>query len=217
MADKKKLESSFKNMLIVLAAISLVSALAIGFTYTKTKPAAEKVQLENSKKALKEVLPAFEKLGEKYTVKVKEIEGKKGKYEVVGKDSKEGDELELTPAYKDEELVGTAVKTISHNGFGGDVQILVGFDAEGKIYNTWILLPIKETPGLGSNMKNSKFKDQVNGKDPENFKLSVKKDGGNVDAITAATISSRAFLDAVNKAVVAYKGGKIGGKDESME
>ena len=185
MADKKKLESSFKNMLIVLAAISLVSALAIGFTYTKTKPAAEKVQLEKSKKALEAVLPAFEKLGEKY----------------------ESNGCTLTPAYKGEELVGTAVETVSHKGFGGDVQILVGFDAEGKIHNTAVL-SIKETPGLGSNMTNPKFKDQVNGKDPENFKLSVKKDGGDVDAITAATISSRAFLDAVNTAVAAYKSGK---------
>ena len=185
MADKKKLESSFKNMLIVLAAISLVSALAIGFTYTKTKPAAEKVQLEKSKKALEAVLPAFEKLGDKY-----EAEG-----------------CRLTPAYKGEELVGTAVEAVSNKGFGGDVQILVGFNAEGKIHNTAIL-SIKETPDLGSNMANPKFKDQVNGKDPENFKLSVKKDGGDVDAITAATISSRAFLDAVNTAVNAYKSGK---------
>ena len=184
MADKKKLESSFKNMLIVLAAISLVSALAIGFTYTKTKPAAEKVQLEKSKKALEAVLPAFEKLGDKY----------------------ESNGCTLTPAYKGEELVGTAVEAVSNKGFGGDVQILVGFDAEGKIHNTAVL-SIKETPGLGSNMTNPKFKDQVNGKNPAEFKLSVKKDGGDVDAITAATISSRAFLDAVGKAVEAYKKG----------
>jgi Predicted NADH:ubiquinone oxidoreductase, subunit RnfG len=86
------------------------------------------------------------------------------------------------------------------------VQLLVGFDAEGKIHNTAVL-SIKETPGLGSNMTNPKFKDQVNGKNPAEFKLSVKKDGGDVDAITAATISSRAFLDAVGKAVEAYKKG----------
>ena len=184
MADKKKLESTFINMFVVLLAISLVSALAIGFTYTKTKPAADAIQKTKFENAIREVVPEFDRLGEK----------------------KEVDECVLYTAYKGEAVAGTAVETVSHKGFGGDVQLLVGFDAEGKIHNTAVL-SIKETPGLGSNMTNPKFKEQVNGKDPENFKLSVKKDGGDVDAITAATISSRAFLDAVNKAVAAYKKG----------
>ena len=185
MSDKKKkLESTFLNMFLVLLAISLVSALAIGFTYTKTKPAADAIKQENFEKAIKQVVPEFDKLGEK----------------------KEVDECVLYTAYKGEAVTGTAVETVSHKGFGGDVQLLVGFDAEGKIHNTAVL-SIKETPGLGSNMTNPKFKDQVNGKNPAAFKLSVKKDGGDVDAITAATISSRAFLDAVGKAVEAYKKG----------
>ena len=185
MSDKKKkLESTFLNMFVVLLAISLVSALAIGFTYTKTKPAADAIKQENFEKAIKQVVPEFDKLGEK----------------------KEVDECVLYTAYKGEAVAGTAVETVSHKGFGGDVQLLVGFDAEGKIHNTAVL-SIKETPGLGSNMTNPKFKDQVNGKNPAEFKLSVKKDGGDVDAITAATISSRAFLDAIGKAVEAYKKG----------
>ena len=188
MSDKKKkLESTFLNMFLVLLAISLVSALAIGFTYTKTKPAADAIQKANFEKAIKQVVPDSDNIDEK---------------------GKEVDECVLYTAYKGGKVVGAAVKTVSHKGFGGDVQLLVGFDAEGKIHNTAVL-SIKETPGLGSNMTNPKFKDQVNGKNPAEFKLSVKKDGGDVDAITAATISSRAFLDAIGKAVEAYKkGGK---------
>ena len=83
-----------------------------------------------------------------------------------------------------------------------------GLDAAGKVHNTSIL-EHKDTPGLGTKMAVPKFKEQVNGKDLQTFKLSVRKDGGEIDAITAATISSRAFCDAIQKAYDAYqKGGK---------
>lgn len=180
---KKKLESTFINMLLVLSTISLISALALGFTYTKTKPIAEKVKQRKLEDAIKAVVPPFDTLGDKYTV-----EGFEG--------------LELFPAKKGEEVVGTAVKTVSDKGFSGDVWIMVGFNAEGKIVNTSIL-EHKETPGLGSKLS-GKFKNQVKDKDPKNYKLKVKKDGGDVDAITAATISSRAFCDAVTKAYNAF-------------
>jgi electron transport complex protein RnfG len=188
MSDKKKLESTFPNMLIVLTVISLVSAFALGFTYTKTKPVADKVAQQKLENAIKAVVPEFDKLSEKYKV--------------------DGfDRLELYTAYKGEEVGGTAVKTVSAKGFSGDVWIMTGFDAQGKIVNTSVL-EHKETPGLGSKMS-GKFQEQFVSKSPAEFKLSVKKDGGNVDAITAATISSRAFCDAVQNAYDAYqKGGK---------
>jgi len=189
MSDKKKLESTFINMLIVLTSISLVSAFLLGFTYTKTKPVADKVAQQKLENAIKAVVPEFDRLSEKYKV--------------------EGfDRLDLYTAYKGEEVVGTAVKTVSSKGFSGDVWIMAGFDSEGKIFNTSIL-EHKETPGLGTKMADSKFKEQVNGKDLQTFKLTVKKDGGEIDAITAATISSRAFCDAIQTAFDAYqKGGK---------
>mgnify|MGYP001500247684 CR=1 FL=1 len=188
MSDKKKLESTFFNMVIVLTGISLVSAFLLGFTYTKTKPVAEKIQAQKLQEAIKEVVPEFDKLSEKFTV--------------------EGfDRLELYTAYKGEEVVGTAVKTVSEKGFSGDVWIMAGFDKDGKIVNTSVL-GHKETPGLGSKMA-GKFQEQFKDQNPQDYKLTVKKDGGNVDAITAATISSRAFCDAVQKAFDAYqKGGK---------
>ncbi len=186
---KKKLASTFPNMVLVLSAIAVVSSLALAFTYGKTKPLIEKVQQKKKEAAIKAVLPEFDELGKMYTV------------EGFGR-------LELYPANKGGNLVGTAVKTVSAKGFSGDVWIMVGFDKEGKIVNTSIL-EHKETPGLGTKMAESKFKNQVNGKDPASFSLKVTKDGGKVDAITAATISSRAYLDAVQKAYDALKkGGK---------
>jgi Na+-translocating ferredoxin:NAD+ oxidoreductase subunit G len=186
--EKKKLESTFVNMVLVLTVISLISALALGFTYNQTKPYADKVKAEKLAEAIKAVVPEFDELGEPFKV--------------------DGFErLELYHAKKGGEIVGTAVKSVSDKGFSGDVWVMVGFDSEGKVYNTAIL-EHKETPGLGTKMTVPAFKEQVNGKDPGEFKLAVKKDGGEVDAITAATISSRAFCDAVQ---VAYDAMKKGG------
>jgi Na+-translocating ferredoxin:NAD+ oxidoreductase subunit G len=113
------------------------------------------------------------------------------------------DSIELYPAYKNGTLVGTAVKTYTNKGFSGFISIMVGITPEGKIFNTKVMEQ-KETPGLGSKMNDAKFHDQFNEKNPAEYNLSVKKDGGDVDAITAATISSRAFCDAVGRAYKAY-------------
>lgn len=191
MADKK-ISSSFSNMVIVLSIISLVSALALAFTYSVTKDAIAQVGIKRTMKALEQVLPSFNNNpdNEKYTV--------------------EGDEFKemlLYPAKKDGKLVGTAIQTYSTKGFAGRVTLMVGFDDKNKIVGITVLKH-NETPGLGTRMA-EKFKDQFAGKDPAVYKMKVKKDGGDVDAITAATISSRAFCDATEKAYKALlKGGK---------
>lgn len=185
---KKKLESTFINMLVVLGGIALISAGLLGFTFTKTKPLIDAVKKQKFEQAIKEVLPPFDKLGKKYVV--------------AG-----FDRLELYPAYKGDALAGTAVKSVTNKGFSGDIWVMVGITDDGTIFNTSVL-DQHETPGLGTKMT-PKLVPQVKGKKPASFKLKVKKDGGDVDAITAATISSRAFLDAVSKAVDAWKkGGK---------
>ena len=79
---------------------------------------------------------------------------------------------------------------------------MVGFKPDGTIFKSAVL-DQKETPGLGDKMK-TKWKDQFNEKHPTTFKLAVKKDGGDVDAITASTITSRAFCDAVTRAYEGY-------------
>ncbi len=119
----------------------------------------------------------------------------------------EGDSLTVYPAKKGGKLVGAAVETNTKKGFGGEVRIMIGFDADQKIVN-YSVLEHNETPGLGSKMeewfRTDKGKQSVLGRDMKGGALKVSKDGGDVDAITAATISSRAFLDAVNRAYSAY-------------
>jgi len=192
MADKK-LPSTFFNMVFVLTLVSVISALALAFTYSKTKDPIAQVALKRTQKALQQVLPAFnnDPTVEKYTVEGTEYK-----------------DMEFFPAKMDGKFVGTAVQTYSDNGFGGKVLLMVGFGPDNKIINITVLKH-NETPGLGTKMADAKFKDQFNGKDPGVFKLKVKKDGGDVDAITAATISSRAFCDATDRA---YQGLLKGGK-----
>jgi electron transport complex protein RnfG len=76
---------------------------------------------------------------------------------------------------------------------------MAGFNTDGSVYNITVLQH-QETPGLGSKMDEPTFKDQFKNINPTKIILKVKKDGGQIDAITAATISSRAFCDAVQRA-----------------
>jgi len=191
MASKKKMASTFPNMVIVMTVVALTSALALSLTNISTLKARQLVEVKRTLKALKEVLPEFDN--------DPSIE----KYSIPG-----FAEMEFYPAKKEGNPVGTAIKTYSDNGFTERIWLLVGFDGGNKVHNIAVLKQ-RETPGLGTKMKEPKFRNQFTGKDPTTFKLKVKKDGGAVDAITAATISSRAFCDAVSKAYRALiKGGK---------
>jgi Na+-translocating ferredoxin:NAD+ oxidoreductase subunit G len=173
-----KLESSVKNMILCLFLISMGMSAALGFVYVATKVPIQESQKKAEIDALKNVLPKFDN---DPTKEAKEIDG-----------------LTYYIAKMGENPVGCAVKTFTTKAFAGRFDIMVGFKPDGTI-NKIAILEQKETPGLGDKMK-TKWKDQFNDKNPNDFKMTVKKDGGQVDAITAATISSRAFCDATQKA-----------------
>ncbi|SFK73532.1 electron transport complex protein RnfG [Porphyromonadaceae bacterium KH3CP3RA] len=128
----------------------------------------------------------------------------------------QGDSLLVYPAKKGDQIVGYALNSFSNNGFSGNIQIMVGFDMEHKIVN-YSVLQHAETPGLGSKMSEwfrdaAKPSQSIIGRDLSKGALAVSKDGGDVDAITASTITSRAFLEAVNRAYTAY----LESKNENM-
>ncbi|MCD6112219.1 MAG: RnfABCDGE type electron transport complex subunit G [Bacteroidales bacterium] len=188
-----KIESNFKNMVLTLLIICGVAALALGAIYNLTKKPIEKSKLLKQELAIKNVVPEFEIIK---TFKYKPDDGE--------------DSLIINNTYKNSNYVGTAIETYTDKGFGGRVKLMVGFLPNGCIYNIEVL-ELKETPGLGTKMTEEKFKGQFKNKNPKNFKLIVKKDNGDVDAITAATISSRAFCDAVQRAYNAFV--KFGGNE----
>jgi electron transport complex protein RnfG len=179
-----KTESTFKNMVLSLTLIALVSSALLGFVYEITK---EPIALSNYNKkldAIKQVVPEF---------------SNNPNEEMFRLPTGEGDSLDIYPAKKDDVIVGYAVNTNTSKGFSGNISLMAGFKPDGTIINITVLEQ-KETPGLGTKMAEPQFKDQFNDKNPGEFALQVKKDGGQVDAITAATISSRAFCDAIQRA-----------------
>lgn len=191
-----KKESTFGSMVITLFVITAIAALALGYVHKITEEPIRLAQEKKLKKALTVVLPQFDSIIAK---KVKPVDGP--------------DSLIFYIATNNGEEVGTAIATYTNKGFSGHFDILVGFKADGTIINTAVLKHT-ETPGLGDKMdaKKSVFPEQFIGKNPADYKLVVKKDGGDVDAITAATISSRAFCDAVDRAYKTFM--KEGGNHE---
>ena len=179
-----KRESSFVNMVLTLFVVTAIAALALGGVYNVTKEPIAIAKRMKIEKAIGEVLPEFDSIVEtKYLP-----EG--------GKDS-----LTFYNATKAGEPVGTAIRTYTDEGFSGRFWIMVGF-VNGDVISGTSVLEHKETPGLGDKMdkKKSNWAEQFNNANLTQLKLKVKKDGGDVDAITAATISSRAFCGAVQKA-----------------
>jgi len=187
MAKKK---SVFKNLTIAFFVITAVAGLAMAFVYSVTiEPIAisQKAKINN---AIKMVIPEFETILDTVLLPAD------------GKDS-----IRIHRLIKGTENAGNAIETYTDKGFSGRFSLMVGFTPDGSISNIEVL-EHKETPGLGTKMALPAFKDQFKGlkiSDLPGEQLKVKKDGGTVDAITAATISSRAFCDAVNRAYILNK------------
>lgn len=191
MANK---ESTFTNMVLTLFLVTLAASATLGFIYELTKEPIAEAKLRKKNAAIQQVVPEFtnEPNAEAYDVAV------------------EGDTLTIYPAKKDGKLVGAAVGSFTEKGYSGLIRVMVGFNANGTINNISVLQH-QETPGLGDKIEKGKsqWSRQFNGKNPEDFQLQVSKDGGDVDAITAATISSRAYCDAVEKAYKAFQKGGL--------
>ena len=185
----KKKESTLINMVVALLVITAVSGGVLGLVYGMTKDAIAEVDQKKNEAAIQAVLP----LEGEITYKADTLTTEDGIFPCNLAFDANGN------------FQGAAVKT-SEGGFGGKIDMMVGFLADGTIKGTSVLSHA-ETPGLGANMT-GKFKDQFVDKNPADFKLIVKKDGGDVDAITAATITSRAFSKAVDKAYKAFMANK---------
>ncbi|GHV66374.1 electron transport complex subunit G [Bacteroidia bacterium] len=204
---ENKLESNFKNMVLVLLTVTLGIAASVSYVFALTQGPIELVKQEQEADAIRQVVPSFDNNPSADAWRVAVSEGESDNYDYLYT-NQEPDSLILYPAKRDGELVGTAVKTFSNNGFGGQVWVMVGFKPDGAVYG-YSVLEHHETPGLGTEMIDwfsQTGPGNIIGKNPSVKNLQVKKDGGDVDAITAATISSKAFLDAVNRASAAVSG-----------
>ena len=184
-----KLQSTFPNMALSLTIIALVAAAALAGVYMLTKAPIEAAMAQKQQSAIMQVLP--------------EAQG-----DIRIADAEESNGVTLYKAYVGEEWIGTAVEASTEGNtnmpFGGIFRLMVGFDNEGNVVR-YVVLEQAETPGLGAMMSTwfcnpDKPKSNILGKNPATTNFSVSKDGGDVDAITASTITSRAFLEVVVKA-----------------
>lgn len=190
----KKLESTLLNMVVVLVSVAVITGGLLAWVNNVTEEPIriqDQLALDNGIKSVmgvdelkvtesKEVVKNFG--GKDYTFVVHKVNNANG------------------------EFIGAAVESTTL-GFGGDLKVLVGFDAKGKILG-YTLLQHAETPGLGAKADKWFQKDgkgNIVGRVMDaNKPLVVKNDGGDIDAITASTITTRAFLAAVNQAFAAY-------------
>lgn len=184
------IKSSFINLLLTLTIVTLVAALSLGYVYQWTIEPIAQAQMAKQLKAIESVVQGYDNNPVLEQYKVATPDG--------------SDSLEFFPAKKGAELIGIAIKTKSLKGYSGGISIMVGFNMRGEIQNIFVI-EHKETPGLGSKMTTPGFVNQFLGKNPEQMKLKVKKDGGDVDAITGATISSRAYSQAIQLAFDTFK------------
>ncbi len=186
------MKSTLFNMTAVLLGITLVASAGVGVVNMITAEPIAAAEQAAKTEALTRVLPQFD---------------------TTEATTKTIDEMLITvyTASQSGQTVGYAVETMSKNGFGGPISLMVGFTPEGEVVNVNVLKQT-ETPGLGTKMADegnsllSSVKGQkLTEKKLVNGMLAVKKDGGDIDALTAATISSRAYVDAINRAWMAYK------------
>jgi electron transport complex protein RnfG len=197
----KKLESSLLNMTLVLTGVAVIMGAILAYVNDLTSGPINAQKEKALADGIKAVMACDDIVVAKTdTIKQTDNKGKELTYVIYQTQNAQGQEL------------GAAIESTT-GGFGGDLKVLVGFNKAGDILG-YTLLEHAETPGLGA--KADKWfqkgeKGDIIGKNPQE-PLTVSKDGGQVDAITASTITSRAFLLAVNNAYNAYKTSPVDGQ-----
>ncbi len=175
-------------MALCLSVVCLVCSALLAFSYSLTKSPIEQAQIAKTNNSIAAVLPS------------------------IGDGAKENrtnfNGLDFT--YYSVDGVGYAIVS-NVGGFSGTLSLMVGITNEGLIHNT-VVLSHGETPGLGAKCTEPAFSDQFRGWDPAVKSLMVKKDGGQVDAITASTITSRAYADAIRQAYEVFGSLNDGGQ-----
>lgn len=193
------MKSTLLNMVVVLFAITAIASASVGGIYILTEEPIALAEESAKKAALAQVLPEFETT-EVENLKLDEID------------------IEVYTAMIGGEVVGYAINTATMSGFSGFFSLMVGLTPEGEVINVNVLKH-SETPGLGSKMadEGNSLLMSVKDRNLKDINWNMKKEGGDIDALTAATISSRAYADAMQRAMAAYNQLTSNEKGESNE
>lgn len=192
----KPIKSTLFNMIAVLMIIAICSAAAIGYVYKITKAPIDEAKNNNVLSAIKDLVGVFDNnpFEEKTAIS--------------------GSQVELYPAREDGAIKSVAIKAFNNEGFGGRIELIIGILMDGTITG-YKIIEQSETPGLGTKVNEPKFSKQFVGKNAYTNNFDLKKDGGEIDAVTGATISSKAVVNAVKSAVAAYN--KFAGATQNEE
>ena len=182
------------RLLLALTLIASVAGLILSQVETATREPIKEQRRLQMLKALRAVLPEFNNSPDTDTIALENGIDKKGNPV----------QVDFYRGRKDDQLGGTAFKVVAPDGYSGNIFVMVGVKPEGQI-NGIEILTHAETPGLGSKISEGWFKDQFRGKGLDNADWRVKKDGGEFDQITGATISPRAIVGAVKKGLEFYR------------
>lgn len=186
------------RLVLILTVIALAAGLLLAATHAMTKGPIAQAERNDLLKSLKKVLPEYTNEPDKDTYPLKPETAETG--------TATGDK----PAWlfyiarKQEQIVGVAFVCASDEGYGGRIEVLVGVLPDNTIGGVEVLKH-GETPGLGAKIRDESFRSQFAKLDITKTNWGVKKDGGDIDAITGATISSRAVVSAVKRGVAAYQ------------
>jgi electron transport complex protein RnfG len=180
------MKSTLFNMVAVLFSITLIASAGVGAVNMITADAIAEAKAVATKQAIANVLPEFDS-SEQSEQTIDDMP------------------IKVYTATKGDYVVGYAVESMTKDGFGGVIRMMVGFTADGKINNVNVLEQA-ETPGLGTKMcdQDNALLSSIQGRNSWEVEFKVKKDGGELDALTAATISSRAYYNAVARAYQAF-------------
>lgn len=166
------------SLILSLTLISGICAAVLAYVNAVTKDAIAEIRDRKTVKSAKAVMPSE-------AVEVESAQFADGETYYIGKNT-EG------------KVVGYALTGTDSGGYGGEIVLMVGLRSDKKTIVCYQTLAASETPGLGMKLNTPEFAGQFAGKSAS--ALRVKKDGGEIDAITAATITSRAVCRAIEKA-----------------
>ncbi len=182
---------STARLIVALTITCLVSALALAAIHGLTEVPIQEQKRLAKMRAIQEVLPPFDN---------DPVESTR---QILLEDNEVGAQKELTVylGIKEGEITGLAFPVFGE-GYGGLIHVMVGINLQGKLSGVKVLEHL-ETPGLGAKIEEASFTDQFKGKSLDNSllvngNLAVKKDGGDLDALTGATISPRGVASAAS-------------------
>lgn len=183
-------QPSLIKLILVMLTVACGAAGILGWVYAITEEPIKQAQDNKELKAIADVVyDGFDNNPFEERTYINTSDGKH--------------QLTLYPARRNGIINAIAVKTSTNKGFGGRMDLIVGFFLDGTI-SGYKVIKANETPGLGSKVDEPRFKEQFIGIRPQKNLFKARQDGGEIDAVTAATISSRAVIDAIQKAYDAY-------------